>query len=334
MNVTIIDVAKQAKVSPSTVSRVLSNNPRISEKTKEKVMETIRDLNYHPNAIARSLVNSETKILGLIIPSEAEDLLKNPFYIQVMAGISMYSQKKNYYVMYAFNKNMDNELKFIKNYTRSKLVDGIILLKSQSNDICINYLKEINYPFVVIGRPEKYTGVLWVDNDNFQAMYNVVHSLVMKGNKSIAFICAQKQWNVTKDRFHGYKKALKDHGIPYNNRLVVQKENFEEQHGVEAMRELLKFNFDAVVCTDDLLAIGAHKVLKENNVKHISLVGFNNIPLTNYESPQLSSVNINADKLGYCASKLLIDKLTKESVSSDHYIIETNLIERESIRTK
>ncbi len=109
MKVTIKDVAKEAKVSPSTVSRVLSDNPRISDETKEKVYKVIEKLKYKPNAIARGLVNNKTRILGVVLPEEAENSLSNPFFIQAMKGISSYAEKREYYITYAFSSNKESE---------------------------------------------------------------------------------------------------------------------------------------------------------------------------------------------------------------------------------
>ncbi|MDK2986858.1 MAG: hypothetical protein PWQ96_2503, partial [Clostridia bacterium] len=166
MAVTIKDIAKLANVSPSTVSRVISNSPKISQETKEKVYKAMRELNYEPNIIARSLANNSTRILGLILPSSEDDLFENPFFMQAMKGISVYAQKKGYYIMYAFSENEEKELEFIKHYIRSKLVDGIILFTSRQNDKCISYLRNVGHPFVLSGRPEQPNDVLWVDNDN------------------------------------------------------------------------------------------------------------------------------------------------------------------------
>ncbi|MDZ4975781.1 LacI family DNA-binding transcriptional regulator, partial [Clostridium perfringens] len=101
MKVTIKDVAKEANVATSTVSRVLSNSDKISDKTKEKVNEAIKKLNYTPNIIARGLANNRTRILAVILPKEAEDIFSNPFFVQAMKGMSIYAQKENYYIMYA-----------------------------------------------------------------------------------------------------------------------------------------------------------------------------------------------------------------------------------------
>lgn len=333
MSATIKDVAKIAGVSPSTVSRVISDNPKISEETKLKVSTIIRELNYHPNVIARSLANSSTKMLGLILPNNEENLFKNPFFIQIMTGISVYAQKKGYYIMYTFSNDEKEELNFIKNYTNSKMADGIILLTSRSNDKCINYLNKSNYPFVVVGRPENAENTLWVDNDNIKAMYNVVTNLIQKGHTSIGFIGGPKDFNMSRDRLSGYINAHEDNGLAVNENFIEQENDFSEKCGFSAMRKICKFKEQiptAVVTTDDLLAFGAIKYNSEKNNKKTAIVGFNNTPLAIYQTPPLSSVDINAEKLGYYAAKLLVQKLKSEEMSTNHFIIDTNLIERGS----
>ena len=331
MSATIKDVAKAVNVSPSTVSRVIAGNSRISDETKEKVFTAIKDLNYHPNIIARSLANKATKILGLIIPNTAEELFKNPFFIQAMTGISVYAQKKGYYIMYTFSKMENEEIKFIKSYSNSKLVDGFILLTSNENDKCIHYLKQNEYPFVVIGRPESTNDVLWVDNDNFQAMYNVVNTIIKKGHKEVAFIGGPENMNMSKDRLDGYKRALLVHGLSIDEKLIVQQTDFSEDSGYKAMKSVLSYKVpDAVITTDDMIAFGVQKAINENLDIKVALAGFNNAPFDTYQSPSLSSVDVNAEKLGYYAAKLLIGKLEDGSVPVNHYIVETSFIERES----
>nr|WP_307505102.1 LacI family DNA-binding transcriptional regulator [Paeniclostridium ghonii] len=333
MKVTIKDVAKEAGVATSTVSRVLSNNPKISQETKDKVNEAIKNLNYKPNAIARSLANNKTKILGVVLPSEADDLLTNPFFINAMKGMSIYAQNKNYYITYVFTKDGNKEFESIKEITNTNLIEGIILLRVNENDESIKLLKDIEFPFVAIGRPEKTDDILWVDNDNFQAMYNVVNKLIQKGHRKIGFIGAIKTLNMSKDRLKGYKMALEVNGISYDEQLVVHKSLFKENQGYDAAKELLNKNkVTAIVTTDDLLAFGAGQLLNEERLDYISLVGFNNIQLSKYQTPPLSSVDINADELGYYAAKLLIEKLENEDSLNTHYIVNTEFIERESFK--
>lgn len=331
MKITIKDVAKEANVATSTVSRVLSNSSKISEKTKEKVHKAIKKLNYKPNAIARSLANNKTRILGVVLPEDADNILNNPFFINAMKGISMYAQKKNYYITYAFSKTQHIDKKHLKDIINSNLVDGVILLRVSEDDKNIAYLKSIGFPFVVVGRPDNPDEVLWVNNDNIIAMYNVVEKLIKKGHRKIGFVGAIENLNMSKDRFIGYKSALLDNNISYDESIVIHKDVFLEEEGQIACSELLKNkDITAIVTTDDLIAFGIMKELKLKNIDNISIVGFNNTPLSAYQNPPLATVDINAYELGYSAAKLLINNLEGNENSKKHYIVDTEFIERES----
>lgn len=333
MKVTIKDVAREANVATSTVSRVLSNSHKISDKTKEKVNEAIKKLNYTPNIIARGLANNRTRILAVILPKEAEDIFSNPFFVQAMKGISIYAQKENYYIMYAFKQEGKDDKEWFKKFIDSNLVDGICLLNSKEKDDTINYLNDIEFPFVVIGRPDEVNNVLWVDNNNVKAMYDLVQMLIDYGHKEIAFIGAKANLNVSRDRLKGYKRALIDNRIEIKNSLIYEAEEFTQSNGSYAINKILDSNRPtAVVATDDLLAFGAQETLNELGVKNMSIAGFNNIPMSEYQNPPLSSVDINAEELGFYATKLIIDRLEEKSSNRNSYIIDTKLIERESIK--
>jgi len=333
MKVTIKEVAKEANVSTSTVSRVISDSSQISEETKQKVREAIKKLKYKPNAIARSLANNKTRILGVVLPNEAQDLISSTFFIQAMKGMSRYAQNKSYYITYAFSEDEKTELKYINDFVTSNLVDGICLLRARTDDESIKYLKETEFPFVVIGRPEESDGLLWVDNDNFQATYNLVNELIKKGHKTIAFLGAKKEWNVTKDRFKGFKVACEINGISIQDRNVVMMEDFNEKEGIKGTVKLLEnITPTAIIVEDDVLAFGTIKVLQERNLQNVEIVGFNNNPLDEFQTPTLSSIDINAAELGYYAAKILIDNLEKSEVGINHYIIDSKLIKRDSLK--
>ena len=330
MSVTIKDVAREAGVSPSTVSRVVSEDPRISEETKKRVKAAIKKLNYHPNVLARSLANKVSKVIGIILTSEVEDLSKNPFFIQVMTGISTYATEKGYYIMYTFCKTYEEELKCTKDYVNGNLVDGIILNTVRNKDKCIEYLKQNKFPFVVIGRPEETKNMLWVDNDNFQAMYNLVNKLIDKGYKKIAYIGSKAELSVSKDRLNGYIQAHKINGIDVDQNIIREVNDFKEELGYKSMAEIYTKEIpDALVAADDLLAFGAARYLNENDIKGVAMAGFNNTPLCEFQNPSLTSVDIKVKKIGYHAAKLLIDAL-ENNILEKHYIIETRLVERES----
>lgn len=333
MKVTIKDVAKEANVATSTVSRVLSNSNRISEETKARVNDAIKKLNYTPNIVARGLANKKTRILAVILPNEAEDIFSNPFFIQAMKGISICAQQENYYIMYGFNQDKDNEKEWLKKFINSNLVDGICLLKVKENDEIICYLKEINFPFVVVGRPDNIQNILWVDNDNVKAMYDLVNKLISYGHRKIGFLGAKFKLNVSRDRLSGYKKALIDNNIEIKNELIYEVNEFNKESGKLGTIKILESSTPtAIVAIDDLLAFGTIEVLNSRKLKDISIVGFNNIQISEYQTPALASVDINSEKLGYYATKLIINKLEGKECNLTSHIIETKLIERESLK--
>ncbi|MCP4134889.1 MAG: LacI family transcriptional regulator [bacterium] len=331
MAVTIKDVAKLAKVSPSTVSRVIHNNPKISNETKQTVHSAMEQLNYHPNAVARSLANSSTKTIGLILPNSSEDLFTRPFFIEAMRGISIYAQDNHYNLMYCFSKNESEEVGFITNYINSGWVDGIILFTARKNDKCIAYLKKREFPFAVIGKPENSEDILWVDNDNRLSMYNVTNYFMAKGLHNIALITGPGEFAVSNHRLEGYLQALKARGIDKNDSLIATGDSFSEDTGYQCMKNLLQsgVKIEAVAAADDFLAFGALKAMKEADI-NLPIAGFNNSPRGSLQSPTLSSVDINPLSLGQNAAELLIKTLQKEQLPTKHIIVETQLIERET----
>ena len=332
MAVTIKDVAKLANVSPSTVSRVISKSPRISEATKKIVYDAMDELKYKPNAIARNLANASTKTLGLIIPNQDENLFKNPFFIQAMRGISIYAQKKNYKIMFNYGASPEDELNFVHEFVNSKWVDGIILLTAYENDMCIDYLNRESFPFVVVGRPYNIHDIMWVDNDNFQATYNLVNNLIQRGSQDIAFIGGPQKYIFSKDRLEGYKRSLELRNLNLRDELIIEAKDFTEQDGYNAMAKICSIKVPhAVVTTDDLLGFGVLNYVREHQL-NVKVTGFNNIPLSEYQIPSLTSVDIKAEDLGYNAAKLLIKHLEGVDNPVNHYIVGTELIERESTK--
>ena len=234
--------------------------------------------------------------------------------------------------MYTYSSNEDQEVDYIASLINSRRVDGIILPTVRKDDKCIAYLKEADFPFVVIGKPENTDGLLWVDNDNFHAMYSVVNYLIQKGERKIAFIGGSPTLNVTINRLEGYKRAMENIGIKIDENMI-QVAEFTEISGYDAMKKILNKSMPtSVVTTDDLIAFGASKAISELSQQNISIVGFNNTPLAAYRTPSLSSVDINSEELGYFAVKLLINKLENEKEYINNYIIDTKLVERESTK--
>lgn len=326
MRVTIKEVAKLAGVSPSTVSRVLTDHPKISQATKDKVWKVMKELDYHPNVTARKLATNATKTIGLVLPSDVKLLAENPFFIQVLTGITSYAQSKGYYILLTNAETPEGEIDALNHLFRSNLIDGVIMTVVRDEDPCVEYLKTNNHPYAVIGKPHDTDATLWVDNDNFQAMYEMVNYLIRIGNQKIAFIGGDSELTVTKNRKSGYEMALTNRGLHLDEALV-KGVTFTESGGYEAAKALLKeSDVDAIATTDDLIAVGVLKALKEDNREDIIVSGFNNTPIGRFQNPPLLTVEINAEELGHYAARLLIEKLTNTGSGLNSYIVDTKLI--------
>lgn len=331
MNVTIKDVAKRANVAPSTVSRVIADSPRISEKTKRKVRQAMKELGYHPNFIARSLANQATQVIGIVMPSAAEQALQNPFFPEVIRGISKAAHEKKYALQMSTGEKEIYE--GVVDMLQGRRVDGVILLYSRINDRLMKYLQKHQFPFVVIGKPhQKEEQITHVDNDNYRASKEATEHLIARGHERIAFVGGNKQYLVTVDRLHGYEEALREAGLPYREDYIMHEE-FLQEGGQEAMKELLSLAEPptALVVADDLMALGVLKTLDEMGLRvpdDISIVSFNNTLLAEMSRPPLTSVDIHIFQLGYEATKNLIEKIANPNEPIKRIIIPHRLVRR------
>lgn len=334
MAVTIKDVAKIANVAPSTVSRVIANSPRISERTKEKVREAMKELGYHPNFNARNLANKSTKTLGIIMPNSANKTFQNPFFPEVIRGISTKAHQLEY-GLYLSTGQSDNEIfEEVQDMVQGKRVDGIILLYSKVNDKVMNYLYNEDFPFTVIGRPydERMSNITYVNNDNFKAAKTVTEYLLLLGHEKIAFIGGNLDTVVTIDHMEGYRKALQNAGIEYADDYVVFHEELQEG-GQEAVIDLMSLSErpTALIVADDIMTFGVMRMLSEMEVMvpdDISIISFNNVMISELSSPPMTTVDINIFSLGYEAANCLIDKIIHPDTKTKQVIIPHKLIKR------
>lgn len=334
MSVTINDIAKAANVSPSTVSRTIANNPRISKKTRERILKLMEEMNYHPNMIARSLANKSTKIIGVVVTGSTEKAFQHPFFPEILSGIASIAYKNKYKILISSVNSATEEKKVVTEFAKSGITSGIILLASRVKNPSVDELKQMKFPFVVVGRPESEREVNWVDNDNVCIGYDLTKHFIERGYKEIAFLGASSEFNVTLDRLEGYKKALQEHNIPIRDELIVNGK-FVEDTGYALIQELIGRGImpNAVIACDDLLAFGVIRYLNEKGMKvpdDIAVAGVNNVPLDEYFNPPLTSVDVNAFSLGAKAFELLLADMNKEYTSFDRAIVPAKLIVRKS----
>lgn len=333
MTVTIKDVAKLANVAPSTVSRVIANNPRISKATAQKVKKAMEQLGYHPNLNARNLASQSTQTIGLVMPSSGDVVFQNPFFPTVLQGISEGAHEKQYAMHMTTGKTDKEILDAVIRMVQGKSVDGVILLNSKVEDQVISYLKGREFPFVLIGKPYKdVEEITHVDNDNFRAMKEATEYLIEHGHSQIAFIGGSLELTVTVERLLGFERALRNAKIPLKNEYIIHEE-FLREGGQEAVRELMSLEErpTALVVADDFMALGVLNMLDELGIKvpeDISIVSFNNVLLAEMSKPPLTSVDINIFDLGYQASKSLIQMIENSKEPTKRIIIAHKLVER------
>ena len=295
MPVTIKDVAKAAGVSPSTVTRVIQNKSTISDETKKRVRKAMKELNYHPNLNARSLVSSYTQVIGLVLPDDSDAFYQNPFFPSVLRGIAQVASENHYAIQIATGKNEKERLDAISQMVYGKRVDGLIFLYAQENDPLVNLVVDEQFPFLILGKSLS-PFIPLVDNDNVQAGYDATEYFIKKGCSRIAFIGGTKKLYVTQDRLTGYEQALQEHKLSLDSQRTFFADEFLEEKGYKFSKQLFKHDpqTDAIITTDSLLAEGVCNYLSEHNL---------NIPVLSFDSvnPRLNLaayVDINSLSLG------------------------------------
>lgn len=334
MSVTIVDIAKRAGVSPSTVSRVISGNPRISEATARRVKAIMDELGYHPNAMAKSLVQGVTHTIGLLLPRSAEELFQNQFFAEVIRGIVTRATRSEYDLMLATGTSESEELDAVNRLMRGRRVDGLILLNARSSDPVVALLASQRFPFVLIGRSDEAPDILTVDNDNVQAAYDVTRHLILQGHQRVGFVSGPPNLVVSKDRLAGYRKAMEESGIPTRQEWIVEGD-FLQESGYRAMSLIMQLpeRPTALVVMDDMMALGVLGGVTELGFKvpdDLALFGFNNIPLSALTTPPISSVDIGVYQLGYMASTRLLQAIKGEPIPAARTLIPHRLIARDS----
>ena len=334
VNVTIKDVAKRAGVSPSTVSRVIADHPRISPDTKEKVRAIMSELGYYPNAIARSLVNQTSNSIGLIRSRLTEENFANPFFPAVIQGISSVAHKHKLNLVLSTGKTFQQEDEESLTLLRQRRVDGVILLASHRDDQLIPRLTQDRFPFVLIGRYEGSEEINWVNNNNVKDAKTAVRYLLNKGHQQIACLDGDPRYVVSADRLLGYEGAFYDHNLEVPKNLV-EHSAFSVEGGYQATHRLLdrKEPFSALFAVDDLVAIGAMRALQERGIKvgsEVAVVGFNDTILGACVQPALTSVHVPIYELGQIAVQMLTAQIYGSGVYPHHQMLPASLVVRDS----
>ena len=333
MKITIKTIAKLAGVSIATVSKVVNGKDQnITEGTRNRVLEVIRENNYVPNRIASSMVTKKTKTLGLVIPDIA-----NPFFPEIARGVEDKAKEKGYNVILC---NTDNDIEKEEGYIemlQEKMVDGIIFTSSSRRKNVSQSLLKLQIPVITVDRNIeglKTKGLVRVDNEI--GAYDAVKYMIDRGYKKILHITGPIASRPTRERLKGYKRALESNNIAYDEKLVYEG-SFSSEWGYECIDKIISddIEFDGVFCGNDLIAMGVIKELKNHELKvpdDIGVVGFDDIYLAVMIEPELTTVRQPTYEMGYKAAELLINTLENKEIDQNDYMLKTTLIIRNSTK--
>jgi len=336
VTVTIKDVAKKANVSPSTVSRVISDSPRISEETKRNVRRVMKELGYHLNYNARVLAQQKTRTIGIVMKKSASDSLHDPFFPEVLRGISAYCNKEDYSITLTTGESEEEIFDDVVNMVRGKRVDGMIVTYSKRDDKVIPYLIESEIPFVLVGSPSDLLDkIIYVDNDNVRAGMDATNYLINLGHKRVGYIGGDLNYEVSVARFKGYQDALLENKLPFNEEYAVNPSRTVN------MAEIIDrfMNLDepptSLVVTDDLVAMQVLQVCNKKGIQvpdDLSIISFNNAHIAQISSPALTSVDTQVYQLGHEAARNLVEEIHEPADYKKSIIIPTTIKKRESCK--
>ncbi|NLY19142.1 MAG: LacI family transcriptional regulator [Clostridiaceae bacterium] len=334
MSVTIKDVAKKAGVSISTVSKVIHDSPTISKTTKQRVKAIMKELNYYPNIIGRSLVRQSSFRIGLIMLLKKEDAFRNPYIYEILCGIEEESRRNGYSLTIINVNTILKDPSELEKLILQKSIDGLLIHLPGFKKGLTDILEKREFPYVFIGKPPFETDTEWVDIDNAKAGEIATEHLFKTGRSRIAYIGDWLDLFICKIRYGGYKKCYKSMGLEVPEQYVreTQGDNKKIPGIVEDLLGL-KNPPDGIVCSDNFIAFEALKTLQEKQIKipsDIALITFDNYPFAPYTSPRLSTIDIDVFELGARSTRLLIAKLAGNNDSVKNELLTPSLIARES----
>ena len=308
MKYTIKDIANLTGLSTSTISRVINNQKYVSRNNKEKVLKIIRELNYFPNNIARSLITKKTYTLGLIIPD-----ITNPFYAETAKVIEHTSRKLGYSVIICNSENRtDLQNKYI-DILIQKSVDGIIFGSVKTREPYINNLLSKGIPYITYHRKLDNKNLTnYVISNDALGIKMAVKYLTTLGHKDIAYISGPSLFSTGRNRLNGFIEARKEFNINQSNDLIKEG-GYSQEKSWQSTKELLYLipRPSAIIAANDLMAISALDCIshhKLNVPRDISIIGYDNINMAAHERIQLTTISV---KLEIMAKKTVVSLISK-----------------------
>lgn len=328
---TIKEIAALARVSRSTVSRVLNNDPDVSEETRVRVKQVIEKINYHPNIAARRLAGGHTGVIGLLVPMGVSALFSDPYFSLIVQGVASASNSVDHTVV-LWLAEPEFERRTIGQFLHNHIIDGAIIASNLIDDPLLKSLTDSELPFILIGRHPASADVSYVDVDNQNAAFEMVSYLARTGFSQIATITGKLDMIAGFDRLAGYKKAMRHYNLPIQQKMIIEGD-FSEQGGYNAMMKLLPAQPEAVFVASDTMAMGAIRAAHECGRRvpeDISIAGYDDMPFAASSNPPLTTIRQPVQQCGAIAAQTLIDMIDRPSATHHHIILPTELVIRSS----
>ncbi|WP_294374687.1 LacI family DNA-binding transcriptional regulator [uncultured Clostridium sp.] len=334
MKITIQDVAKKANVSVATVSRVMNGNYPVKSETRETVLKVINELNYIPNMQARELTKQKSTTIGVVVPS-----ITNMFFTELVNGIETELKSNSLSIILACtNGDYEEEQKCVNNLI-SRNVSGIIIADPDTESINNKFYDTIAHklPIVFINSEHTNSNISYVSNDEASGAKTALEYLLNKGHKNIIFVRGKDSYSYDiKEKVY---IELMNNQKTFDSSKIINIGNGNTIDTVDNtmnifLNILKKPSFTAVFACNDLMAVGVLNACKKLGIQvpnQISIIGYDNIPLSKFVEPKLTTMDQNMFFLGANAAQLLIEKINCDNKFSKRIILNNTLIERETV---
>jgi LacI family transcriptional regulator len=337
MTIRMKDIAKDLGLSQATVSKVLRDHPDIGEETRKRVLDRVKELDYQPNSLARSLVTGRSYLIGLVAPS-----LLHPFFAEIALAISAAIRDKGYSLIVSSSEEDPELEKEEISRLLGRRLDALVIASTGSNMEQLRRMDANGQPYVLIDRDLAGLAANFVGINDEKAGRLATEHLIDMGCTRIAHIRGQDN-STGIGRFEGYCQALNRRGLPYVDEYVVSRSYVDTEttrQGAEAMRLLLERDPrpDGVFCFNDPLAIGAMTTILEAGLRipeDIALIGCGNLPNNDWLRVSLSSIDQHSEMIGQRAADLVLKLIeAKQPPRAQTIILEPTLMPRASTRRK
>jgi LacI family transcriptional regulator len=330
-NVTINDIAEKLGVTPSTISRALAGNKRVSEKTRELVQKVAKEMGYQPNLMASSLRKGKSDLIGMIVPR-----INRHFFSNVISGVEEILNPAGYSLLIMqTHEQLQSEVKAVQSLMSNRVAGIIASLSVETNDFAhLQGVVDAHVPLVQFDRVCNDLNGSKIVNDNFTGAYEATKNLLSAGYKRVAHFGGSHLLNAYRERQAGYEAAVKEELGEVDRSLIIENAITREVGYLNIIKLIKEGNADAVFCAGDYSAFGAIEGLKEMNIKvpeEFGVAGFSNEPFAEMLHPSLTTVEQHGNEMGRIAAQEMIHAL-EGSINNIERVVSVKFIARESSR--